>query len=150
MQPTAIVHAGDVATQSVLDRLAEIAPVIAVRGNNDRGAFGDALPEMVTIACLGKKIRVVHGTGGRSAKAVAAETAAGADCVIYGHSHLPDARLIDGTLMLNPGSPNDRRWHPHFGIAYLDITRSGLDPRLIVFASPADLDAVQFDPLVAT
>lgn len=147
MAPTLIVHVGDICAQSVIDRLGEIAPVLAVRGNNDAGVFGLSLPMTASISCLGRTIRVLHGHGGRSAKVVAQDATNGADCVIYGHSHQPDARVAAGTLFLNPGSPNDRRWHPDFGIAYLDITERGLAPTLLVFRDPLELDAVTFQPL---
>lgn len=150
MKPDVIVHAGDVATREVLDSLGEIAPVLAVRGNNDVGEFGRSLPTVLTITCLGKTIRVVHGDGGRSAKAVAEEYAATSDCVIYGHSHIPDVRRVDRALMVNPGSANDRRWHPHFGIGYLDISAAGLDPRLLLFVDALELDSMTIPPLIRT
>ncbi len=147
MHPDLIVHAGDIATQSVIDDLEEIAPVLAVRGNNDHGAFGAGLPMVAAIMCLGKTIRVVHGHGGRSAKAVATEMAANADCVIYGHSHIPDVRSVGKALVVNPGSAADRRWHPHFGIGYLDVTNAGFSPRLLLWADPVELDRMTIEPL---
>jgi putative phosphoesterase len=146
MRPGLIVHAGDVATQSVIDDLTGIAPVLAVRGNNDHGSFGAGLPMVATITCLGRTIRVVHGHGGRSAKAVAAELATGADCVIYGHSHIPDVRKVGEALVVNPGSAADRRWHPHFGIGYLDVTESGFRPQLLLWADPIELDRMKIEP----
>lgn len=147
MEPAAIIHAGDIACQIVLDQLGVIAPVIAVRGNNDLGVFSDRLPDTAEITCGSRMIRVIHGHGGRSAKAVAAENAPGADCLVYGHSHIPDASRVGDTLVVNPGSANDRRGWRDFGIGYLDISGGRLTPRLIVFGDAADLDRVLIDPL---
>ncbi len=149
MNPTAIIHAGDIACQTALDQLHEIAPVIAVRGNNDLGVFSDALPDIAEITCGKTLIRIVHGHGGRSAKAVAAENAPGADCLIYGHSHIPDLSKVGDTLVLNPGSANDRRGWRDFGVGYLDINSGKLTPRLILFADPVDLDKIEIAPLSA-
>jgi uncharacterized protein len=134
-----VIHAGDIACQPVLDQLATIAPVIAVRGNNDHGEFGRRLPHMVEMHAGEQLIRLIHGDGGRSARAVATNVAPGADCVIYGHSHIPKVEGADGAVLVNPGSPNDRRWHPHFGVGFLEITPARIRPELILFTDAADL-----------
>ena len=134
-----VIHAGDIACQPVLDQLATIAPVIAVRGNNDHSEFGRRLPHMVEMHAGELLIRLIHGDGGRSARAVATDVAPGADCVVYGHSHIPKVERIGDALLVNPGSPNDRRWHPHFGIGFLEITPERIRPELILFTDPADL-----------
>jgi putative phosphoesterase len=137
-----IVHLGDVATQFVLDRLEEIAPVYAVRGNNDNGAFGDSLPERIEFTAGTRAIRAIHGHGGRSARSVAAEIAPGADCVLYGHSHIPMIERSGDSVLVNPGSPSDRRWHPHFGVGFLEITEKRIRPELVLFTNPRDLDRI--------
>jgi putative phosphoesterase len=134
-----VIHAGDIACQPVLDQLATIAPVIAVRGNNDHGEFGRRLPHMVEMHAGDRLVRLIHGDGGKSARAVATEVAPGADCVIYGHSHIPKVERAGGAILVNPGSPNDRRWHPHFGVGFLEITPDRVRPELILFTDPADL-----------
>lgn len=137
-----VVHAGDVACEEVLDQLATVAPVIAVRGNNDGGDFGRGLPHMVEMQMGERLIRLIHGDGGRSARAVATEVAPGADCVIYGHSHIPKVERAGDAILVNPGSPNDRRWHPHFGVGFLEVAPDLVRPELILFTDPADLASV--------
>jgi putative phosphoesterase len=137
-----IVHGGDVSTQSVLDQLSMIAPVHTVRGNNDTGSFGDSLPERIEFHRGPLLIRLVHGHGGRSARTVAAQLATGADCVIYGHSHIPMVERRGEAIVVNPGSPNDRRWHPHFGVAFLEIREGRIRPELILFTDSRDLDKI--------
>jgi putative phosphoesterase len=134
-----VIHAGDVACQTVLDQLATIAPVIAVRGNNDHGEFGRRLPHMIEMHAGEQLVRLIHGDGGKSARAVASEVAPGADCVIYGHSHIPKVERVGAAILVNPGSPNDRRWHPHFGVGFLEIAPGRIRPELVLFTDPAEL-----------
>lgn len=144
-----IVHAGDVATPQVLDALAEIAPVLAVRGNNDHGQFGRSLPEVLELTIGDRLIRVLHGHGGRSARAVAAEAGIGWDAVVYGHSHIPMIERAGETVLINPGSPTDRRWHPHFGVGFLTIASGEITPNLVLFTDPADLARIELPPIPA-
>jgi uncharacterized protein len=137
-----IIHGGDVACQAVLDQLGAIAPVLAVRGNNDDGEFGQRLPNMIEFRTRDRLIRVIHGHGGRSARAVATSLAEGAACVIYGHSHIPKVERAADAILVNPGSPNDRRWHPHFGVGFLEIGPDFIRPELILFTDPRDLSDV--------
>jgi putative phosphoesterase len=147
LDPNLIVHAGDICTESVLESLAEIAPVLAVRGNNDSGLFGGSLPEHATILAGAHKFAIVHGHGGLSAKQISREAGPGHACVIYGHSHLPEAKSERGVFYLNPGSPCDRRWHPHFGVAHIDMVHGSFSPVLTVFTSPTELDRIVIEPL---
>jgi uncharacterized protein len=137
-----IIHAGDIACQTVLDELAAIAPVLAVRGNNDHGEFGKRLPLMIELIVGDQLVRVTHGHGGRSARSVATSVAHGAGCVIYGHSHIPMVERAGGAVLVNPGSPCDRRWHPHFGVAFLEIGVERIRPELILFTGADDLAGV--------
>lgn len=137
-----IVHAGDVAAPEVIEQLAEIAPVLTVRGNNDHGHFGRSLPTMIEMTVGDRLIRVVHGHGGRSARSVATEISPGSDAVIYGHSHIPMIERVGESILINPGSPSDRRWHPHFGLGFLTIAAGVISPELVLFTDPADLDRV--------
>ena len=82
-----IVHAGDVGTPEVLRALEAIAPVTAVRGNNDRGAWARALPETATLMVEGARFYVLHDV-----KTLAVDPLrAGVAAVIAGHSHQPSA-----------------------------------------------------------
>jgi putative phosphoesterase len=142
-----ILHAGDVCYQGVLDALAESAPVIAVRGNNDSGEFGEKLPLIYKATYASRRLCLLHGhliEG--SARKSAARMAADADVVVYGHSHVPKIERVGEALTVNPGSPTDKRFEPHFGIAILDITPDRIWPELILFNDPKDLDRATVPP----
>lgn len=141
-----IVHLGDANSRSVLEEVAEIAPLIAVVGNNDDEDLQYTLP-MTTRFTVGDKIFAgIHGHGGRSAKDVAIERWAGkADCILFGHSHLPLIEKVRGSLLVNPGSPTDRRWHPHFGVAVITVDENGIQPELMLFDNPDHLDSIRFE-----
>jgi uncharacterized protein len=101
-----IVHAGDICDAHVLERLAGIAPVTAVRGNNDWGPWADRLEESELVTVDGVGIFVVHDLAHlpRHARARAARV------VVSGHSHKPVAQERDGVLFVNPGSAGPRRF----------------------------------------
>jgi putative phosphoesterase len=101
-----IVHAGDIGKPEVLEALARIAPVTAVRGNNDTGPWARGLPDAATLA-LGKvSIYVLHDV-----KTLALDPAAeGHRVVVAGHSHMPRSEERDGVLWFNPGSAGPRRF----------------------------------------
>ncbi|WP_206951848.1 metallophosphoesterase family protein [Trinickia acidisoli] len=102
----AILHAGDICTPDVLDALAQIAPVTAVRGNNDRGAWADALPAATTLTLAGISIHVVHDIADLRGDPPAQRV----DVVVTGHSHKPAIVTRDGVLFVNPGSAGPRRF----------------------------------------
>jgi len=112
-----IVHAGDVGGREVLDALAAIAPVTAVRGNNDTGAWARTLPETITVEAGGRRLYVLHDV-----KALDVDPrAAGFAAVIAGHSHQPRNEVRDGVLYLNPGSAGPRRFKLPIAVARLRI-----------------------------
>jgi uncharacterized protein len=101
-----IIHAGDIGDPQILDHLAEIAPVTAVRGNVDRGLWARKIPKTDVLEGEGVSIYVVHILQELDLKPEAAGFAA----VIYGHSHLPKQEVTNGVLYFNPGSAGPRRF----------------------------------------
>jgi uncharacterized protein len=123
-----ILHAGDVCTASVLDELAEYAPVTAVVGNNDGpdvAAWGAA--ETAELTPEGLRIAMIHDSGpaaGRLARMRAAFPVA--DLVVFGHSHIPMDVAARGFRIFNPGSPTDRRRQPHGTLGLLRVADGAL------------------------
>jgi putative phosphoesterase len=122
----AIIHAGDVCAPPVLDALARIAPVTAVRGNNDVGDWALQLPLSTTLAIAGIDIHVVHDIADLRADALAL----GARVVVTGHSHKPLVREADGVLFVNPGSAGPRRFKLPISAGMLTIVDGRVDASL--------------------
>lgn len=101
-----IIHAGDVDRQEILDQLSEIAPVKVVRGNVDRGSFGQGLPLSEVVEYADHLIYVIHDIGMLQIDPEAADMR----MVIYGHSHQPKIEHHDGVIYFNPGSAGRRRF----------------------------------------
>jgi len=101
-----IIHAGDVGDPEILDQLATIAPVTAVRGNIDKAAWARKLPETEVLEIGGISIYVLHDIAHLDLKPEAARFKA----VIYGHSHVPKQETRSGVLYFNPGSAGPRRF----------------------------------------
>jgi uncharacterized protein len=101
-----IIHAGDVGASEIIDRLAAISPVTAVRGNIDKDAWAGKLPETEVMEIGGASIYVLHDLGQLDLK----PEAAGFDAVISGHSHIPKQETRGGVLFFNPGSAGPRRF----------------------------------------
>ena len=126
-----IVHCGDVGAPSVLDALRAIAPVRAVRGNNDRGAWARALPETTTLTVEDARLHVLHDV---KALAVDPRRAALA-AVIAGHSHKPALLDRDGVLFLNPGSIGPRRFTLPIAMALLTVRGAAVRARIVYLDS---------------
>jgi uncharacterized protein len=133
-QADLILHAGDVCTASVLDELAQYAPVHAVLGNNDGAdvaAWG--APETLDLDLAGLKVSMIHDSGpsaGRLRRMRRRFPEAG--LVVFGHSHIPLDESADGLRILNPGSPTDRRRQPHGTIGLLTVAGGRLERARIV------------------
>ena len=122
-----IVHAGDIVDPAILDRLAELAPLTAVRGNNDTGAWARALPETATLTLDGVTIHILHDL-----KELAIDPAAhGVRVVIAGHSHKPACEERGGVLYVNPGSAGRRRFTLPISLGELLIEDGQVDVRLL-------------------
>jgi putative phosphoesterase len=116
-----IIHAGDIGDPGILEELRAIAPLAAIRGNNDRGQWATRLPATLTLTIGGLVIHVLHDIKGLDLD----PAAEGVDVVVSGHSHQPAITRREGVLLVNPGSAGPRRFSLPVCIGYLRI-RSGL------------------------
>jgi hypothetical protein len=123
----AIVHAGDIGTRAILDALAAIAPVTAVRGNNDHGAWAMDIPDDNVLAVDGVSIYVIHDLATMRVD----PAAAGHRVVVSGHSHRPSCVERDGVWYVNPGSAGPRRFTLPVAVAELQVDDARVEPRLI-------------------
>lgn len=109
-----IIHAGDFTTLAVLQRLKGLAPVKAVYGNADADEVLKVLNKSEQFCLEGLSIGLIHGFGTRrTTKTRAAEAFPLAQCIVYGHSHIPNIELSGNRLLFNPGSPIDKRSVPY-------------------------------------
>jgi putative phosphoesterase len=122
-----IVHAGDIGDARVLAELAALAPLTAVRGNNDRGAWADALAETERLAIGGVVLHVLHDLSQLDIDPVGA----GVRVVVSGHSHLPVVDERDGVLYVNPGSAGPRRFKLPVSVAELSVDGARVSARLV-------------------
>lgn len=122
-----IVHAGDIGGPEILRQLAELAPLTAVRGNNDHGPWAEALPEALTLDLEGLRIHVLHDL----AELAIDPAAAGVRVVIAGHSHKPAVQERGGVLYLNPGSAGPRRFRLPIAVAELWVEGEQVSVRVI-------------------
>ncbi|HWG11923.1 MAG TPA: metallophosphoesterase family protein [Streptosporangiaceae bacterium] len=129
-----ILHAGDVCTVSVLDELAEYAPVQAVLGNNDGpdvAAWG--APETLSLDLGGLRVAVIHDSGASAGRLRRMRRRfPDADLVVFGHSHIPLDESDGGLRIFNPGSPTDRRRQPHGTIGLLTVAEGRLTGARVV------------------
>jgi putative phosphoesterase len=121
-----IIHAGDIGAAAVLDALAALAPVTAIRGNNDRDAWAAALPETAVLTVGAARIFVIHNI----ADLAFDPQAAGYHAVIAGHSHKPGCTQVRGVLCVNPGSAGPRRFRLPVGAGRLLVTGTQVTPQL--------------------
>jgi putative phosphoesterase len=121
-----IIHAGDIGSPEVLHGLADIAPVTAVRGNNDRGPWALDLPETMRLKLEGVSIYVLHDLRWLAIDPVAE----GHAVVVAGHSHRPDYSWRNGVLMINPGSAGPRRFKLPVSIGMLQVVGGNVTPEL--------------------
>jgi putative phosphoesterase len=130
-----IIHAGDIGGIEVLAALRTLAPVTAVRGNNDRQPWADAIRERETLTVGGISIHVLHDVKELDLDPVTS----GVRAVIAGHSHRPRIERREGVLFLNPGSAGPRRFTLPVSVARLRVDDGRLEPEIVELdvASPA-------------
>jgi putative phosphoesterase len=126
-----IVHAGDIGNPDVLTALERIAPVSAVRGNNDRDAWAADIPETEVVEIGDVSLYVLHNLHELDLD----PRAAGFAAVIAGHSHQPRQEERDGVLYLNPGSAGPRRFKLPISLARLTITGTRVHAELVTLES---------------
>ncbi|QTN21502.1 metallophosphoesterase family protein [Rhizobacter sp. AJA081-3] len=125
-----IIHAGDICDPEILERLSAIAPVTAVRGNNDRGAWSEKLAESELIQLEGTFLYVVHDL----AQIDIDPAGAGVHVVVSGHSHKPHVERRGTVLYVNPGSPGPRRFKLPIAAAELLVEDGNVRARVTEFA----------------
>jgi uncharacterized protein len=122
-----IIHAGDIGGPQIIEQLRAIAPVDAVRGNNDNGSWAAAIPLYQALELGGVSIYVLHDV-----KEIDIDPqAAGFQVVVAGHSHQPRITERDGVHFINPGSAGPRRFSLPVTVAYLDLMAGKPYARLV-------------------
>jgi hypothetical protein len=122
-----IVHAGDIGDAEVLEKLRTVAPVTAVRGNNDRDGWALAIAETEVLRVDEVSIHVLHDL----AQLDLDPAAAGFRVVVSGHSHRPRIEERDGVLYVNPGSCGPRRFNLPIAVGELRISGSSVKAKLV-------------------
>ena len=118
----AIIHAGDIGDPAILERLSWIAPVTAVRGNNDRDAWARRLPDVARLNLGGVGILVIHDIAQFDR-----DRLGNAQIIVYGHSHRPSRECREGILYVNPGSAGPRRFRLPVSVGALTIAAARVE-----------------------
>ncbi|QJW85098.1 metallophosphoesterase family protein [Ramlibacter terrae] len=124
-----IIHAGDICEPDVLDALRQLAPLTAVRGNNDAGPRAEALREQETLQVEGVRIHVIHDLSELPGRA----PPPGVHALVSGHSHKPKVEQREGTLWVNPGSAGPRRFKLPISAGELLVDGATVSARLVTF-----------------
>ncbi|NIA55236.1 metallophosphoesterase family protein [Massilia sp. TW-1] len=123
-----IVHGGDIGSPDILERLAAIAPLTVVRGNNDMAPWARAIPETARVDFGNVALYAIHDL-----KALDIDPrAAGVRIVVSGHSHRPACTERDGVLYVNPGSAGRRRFSLPIAAAELVIDEDAVHARIVM------------------
>lgn len=122
-----IVHAGDIGDAAVLGTLRTLAPVTAVRGNNDRDGWARAIAQTEVLRVDEVSIHVLHDL----AELDLDPAQAGFRVVVSGHSHQPRIDERGGVLYVNPGSCGPRRFKLPIAVGELQVSRESVTARLL-------------------
>ena len=122
-----ILHAGDIGNQQVLDTLNTIAPVVAVRGNNDKGDWAQALPDWEVVEIGKVSIYMLHDVK----EIEISPSGGGFQVVVSGHSHQPSVEERRGVLFVNPGSAGPRRFTLPVSLAHLHVVGEKVEARIV-------------------
>ena len=125
-----ILHAGDLMDSGLLDDLADYAPTRVVRGNLDPPEAG--LPETLEFDFGGARVAMIHDSGQKKGhRGRMRRRFPGARIIIFGHSHIPWLEDEDGLLLLNPGSPTDRRRQAEHTFALLRVDEGEVSAQIL-------------------
>jgi len=122
-----IVHGGDIGAPAILEQLASIAPVTAVRGNNDTGPWAESLAEAEFLQVGAIVVYAIHNLAQLSID----PASAGVRVVVSGHSHKPLITERDGVLYINPGSSGPRRFKLPVAVAELIVDGASVSARVV-------------------
>jgi putative phosphoesterase len=122
-----IVHGGDIGHPGILEELAKLAPVTAVRGNNDKGSWAGSLRETELLQIGEVVLYAIH----ELARIDIEPNAAGVRVVVFGHSHKPLVEKRNGVLYVNPGSAGPRRFKLPVGVAELTVSGRSVSARVV-------------------
>lgn len=122
-----IIHAGDIGKPGILEGLREIAPVVAVRGNNDKGDWASGLREHEVVEVAGVFLYVLHDLAELDLDPAAVEF----KVVIAGHSHRPKIERRGGVIYLNPGSAGPRRFKLPVALARLRVAAHEVEAEIL-------------------
>lgn len=125
-----IVHGGDIGHPGILEELTRLAPVTAVRGNNDRGLWAEPLRETEFLQVDEVFVYAIHDLARLDIEPIAA----GVRVVVFGHSHQPLVEERGGVLYVNPGSSGPRRFRLPIGVGELLITGCSVSARIVDLA----------------
>ena len=125
-----IIHAGDIGKPAVLTELKKIAPVAAIKGNNDIGDWAERLPEYRSVKVGQHRLYVIHNVHELEFDPAARKFRA----VISGHSHKPTIAEKDGVLFVNPGSPGPRRFKLPVAVGKIFIDGPNITVEIIELA----------------
>jgi putative phosphoesterase len=130
-----ILHLGDVGKASILDELAKIAPVTAVRGNVDREGRCGELPETDVVLIADRYVYMLHDLNTLHLDPAAGKFAA----VLFGHSHIPNFYRRKGVLYFNPGSCGPRRFDLPVSVGLLTVRDDGeFEAEIVKLRLPSD------------
>jgi uncharacterized protein len=122
-----IVHGGDIGDPKILDDLASMAPLIAVRGNNDKDAWGARLAETELIRIGNIFVYVIHNLDELDIDPAAIDVRV----VVSGHSHKPKIVERGGVVYVNPGSCGPRRFNLPISVGELTVSGSAVAARTV-------------------
>lgn len=125
-----ILHAGDIGGPAILAELETIAPVTAVRGNNDGEEWAKGIAENELVECEGARILMLHDLKDLD------DDVLDCDVVITGHSHRPSIEERDGVLYVNPGSAGPRRFSLPVSVARLTVKNGKAEAEIIELNVP--------------